>query len=101
MRYTNQFNDFDPLTGVIPSHLLGGHLRAIGDRARSVLKGRTLKELDSAAQFIDWVIDVHIEELGDGLEAGDGELPERSDHHDVEWFKLCAGKLSFQTTKIL
>jgi len=99
MRYTTQFNDFDPLTGIIPSHLLGGHLREISDRARSVLKGRTVKELDSAAQFIDWVIDVHIEELGDGVESGDGELPERSDHHDVEWFKQCAGKLSFSNNK--
>lgn len=60
MGYFRQFDDFDPLTGQPPAHLINA-LPTIASKARAMLKGRTRDQIISAANTADWLINDYIE----------------------------------------
>jgi hypothetical protein len=55
MGYFRQFESFNPLSGALSDTFT--YLPAIAQRARFLLRGRTVEEVGFAAAGIDWVID--------------------------------------------
>ena len=64
MRLLQKFQQFDPVTGVVPRRPFP-YLGEIALRARSVLRSRTTAQIDSAASDLDWIIDEYFREAKD------------------------------------
>ncbi len=60
MGYWCQFDDFNPKVGDVPSYPFS-LLPEIANRARSLLIDRTLLEIQSAAEMVDWIIEDNLE----------------------------------------
>lgn len=59
--FYRQFDDFDPLEGVVPANPLPS-LPFIAARARNLVRSRTRSELGHAASKADWLIDQYFRE---------------------------------------
>lgn len=62
MGFLQQFEIFNPTTGVVPEHPFS-ILPSIAFRARALLKSRTKEQIIDAAYGIDWAIDEYFSEI--------------------------------------
>ncbi len=85
MSFYQQFRTFDPITGTVPISPFE-ELRDIAQRARSLLKGRSIEECESAAEIIDWMIDDFFET--DQSLHGE-QATERGDLSEVSALRQC------------
>lgn len=60
MGYWRQLKQFDPKEGNVPSHPFP-LLPEIANRARAQLTDRTVQEIQSAAEMIDWILEDNLE----------------------------------------
>ena len=59
-----QFREFDPLIGNVPGYtVFADDLNRIATRARSLLKFRSLGQIQFAAETVDWMIENYIREI--------------------------------------
>jgi hypothetical protein len=99
MGFFRQFDEFDPLNGSVLSYPID--LSRIANRARSLLKSRSLVQIQSAANTADWMIENYIRDvkqpeeilrLRSIVEQGwqckheDNFISDDSEYHDAERF---------------
>lgn len=85
MSYFRQFKQFNPLEDRPPDAPITA-LPEIASRARQLLHDRSLAQIITIAEIIDWIIDNAVEDASDHKEETHW-VPERSDQSDAKWLE--------------
>jgi hypothetical protein len=84
MPYRDQFQQFDPLDGVVPKVAFAG-LSDIAERARALLNGASSKQIIQLAHDVEWIIDRGLTSANvHALDLGEDEL-DREQRSDGQW----------------
>jgi hypothetical protein len=86
MSYCRQFDQFDPLTGVVPRVPFVA-LGEIAGRARHLLRDATTAQIIELAETVEWIIDSAVLEAAKASEAEDAPVLERGHRSDGQWLR--------------
>lgn len=86
MSYCRQFDQFDPLTGLVP-RIPFVALGEIATRARHLLRDATTAQIIELAETVEWIINSAVLRAAEEAEADDESVPERSQHSDGRWLR--------------
>lgn len=84
MPYRDQFQQFDPLDGVVPKVAFAG-LADIAERTRALLNGASSKQIIQLAHDVEWIIDQGLASANAQALELDEEEMDREQRSDGQW----------------